>query len=738
MEQLLSLIPSLFEGNGNLASLVSLLPSGILPTVLNSPYGPAVIDVLNSQTGNRPLEYSDRLLSIFPIPKFAWTGTGVLKVVSMAKTLVGNDIPKPVIELVMTTQYNIYGSFPSSADILPSAIFVAVNAVLMVAHFYVFARGFMRRHYFYLSFGLGWQCIFSALGFGMRIGWSKNILELKLGIASTIFIILSIVLINFMNFLLAHRILTYRHPETGDSSWFGYLMILLYLGFLGVLLMAIVTQITIFSYFLDYTHWRQATSGMQASSVLIAIFSAAAVFIIIAAYVMPRGILPLHTQSRLRLSASNIESYGMFYFPPKHSQIIQYKGDPSAKMESGELAARVINGRDLGTSAMIVIFTTLLLLATAAMRCATIMIGDRYAAKIKPVYSPTWFYIGFGLFETVANVIYLVIRVDLRFYIPDWPRSGNGPGINPVYLDYSGWKNEKLTLVDGTQVAAPPAVYSSGYKSDFQELEHMSELPELPDRKTPPEMLKHASYAPMEKAAYNPLTYGRPISGLTDVIHVPEDPFEPTHSLENQAYPSEKAVYTTNVPETPRNNPMRLATPEDPFGDKTYSEPALGISYGQQPSYGDPIHGPASPQQFPEIPGTPMSSIANGDNPINPSNNTTSEIQGKTSSSIPGNPISTSGYPPSTNYATLTAQATPTSPSLATVLENSEQSSPRDSLVPATATVATATTATGYDVISRPILPMPTPHYSIDSTEFNYYAKPYQESKDDASQRSVG
>lgn len=425
-EQLLALLPKLFQGNGNLAGPVSLLPYGLLSTILETQYGPAIVDILNSQD-TLPLNYDSRLLTLFPIPPSAYTGTGIVKIVAMAYKIVGTNIPQFVLDLVMTTQYNIFGNFPKrNVDTIPCAIFLVINCVLALANFYVFARGLMRNHNFYLMFGLGWQCLFNCLGFGMRLGWAQDILQLRLGIGSTVFIILSIVTINFMNFLLAHRILTYRHPETGDATWFGLLMVLVYLAFCGVLLMAIVTQVAIFSYFLDYNHWRQATSAMQASSVLIVLFSAGGVLIIIAGYAIPRGAIPLHHKSRLRLPASNIESYGMFYFPPKHSQVVQYRSDPAMKLDSGQLAARTINGKDLHTSSVIVIFTSLILAGTAAMRCATIMMGERWEMDSKFIYSPTAFYIGFGVFEVIVNVIFLVFRIDLRFYIPDWPKKGRG------------------------------------------------------------------------------------------------------------------------------------------------------------------------------------------------------------------------------------------------------------------------------------------------------------------------
>ncbi|SEI30856.1 YALIA101S01e09208g1_1 [Yarrowia lipolytica] len=509
-EQLLSLLPKLVTGPGALSGIVSHLPNGLVETLLNSPYGPAVIDILTSQVGNRPLEYDDLLMSIFPIPVWAKTGTGVMKIVSMAHDIVGFNLPQSVINLVLTTQYNIYGGFPTPADVAPSAVFVAVNVILMAAHFYIFFRGFLRRHYFWPSFGLGWQCILNCLGFGMRIGWGKNLLSLRLGIASTVFIILSIILINSMNLLLAHRIMTFRHPETGDATWFGMLMILVYLAIGGVLLLAVVTEVTIFSYFLDYTHWRQATGGMQAASVLIAVISVGGVFIIAIAYALPRGSLALSNQDRSRLPASNIESYGIFYFPPKFSQVLQYKGDPTAKISSGKLAARVINGRDLNFSASLIVITSVILCATSGMRAATTFIGDRWSHHNKPIFSPTLFYVGFGVFECICNVLYLVARVDLRFYIPDMPRKGYGPIlVDPETMQYTDpytdgrgvVMDEKKGFTDHVEdvINVPAPTYNPAYALSPQvamaaRAMNASQMPPLPKSGPPPPVNKHTDF----------------------------------------------------------------------------------------------------------------------------------------------------------------------------------------------------------------------------------------------------
>lgn len=493
LEQLLALIPRLFEGNGNLADVTSLLPHGVLETVLNSPYGPALVDVLNQGVGNRPLEYSDRLLSILPIPRFAKTGTGVVKVLRMSQQVIGDHIPESLVELVLTTQYNIFGNFPTSKDIAPSAVFVVVFAILAFGHFYVFGKGVSRKHNFWPSFGLGWHCILNVIGYGMRIGWARDVTNIRIGIASTILIVASVVYVNAMNLLLGHRILTYRHPETGDSTWFGTLMIANYIIIIGIIIMAIISQVVIFLYFLDYEHWRQATGAMQAASVFAVAVASGALINITVAYSLPRGALALHNDDRRRLTASNIESYGIMWYPPKYSQVLQYQADPSAKVDSGRLAARVLNGRDLGTSTIIIIITTVLLTVAASLRCAATFTSDRWSPHEKPIYSGTLFYIGFGVFETITNVIYLVARIDLRFYIPDWPLKGTGPltirpGTMEIYRDPYSRPNDK-TQYDANGRPITFGHYKNAAGVDFDLPGAPRDGQQLPAQPTAPQMV---------------------------------------------------------------------------------------------------------------------------------------------------------------------------------------------------------------------------------------------------------
>lgn len=630
VDQLLELLPKLVTGTGSLSGIVSHLPNGLLDTILNSPYGPALVDILTSQVGNRPLEYDDLLMSIFPIPVWAKTGTGVMHIVSMAHEIVGFNLPPSVINLVMTTQYNIYGGFPSPADIAPSAVFVAVNAILMAAHFYIFFKGFARRHYFWPSFGLGWQCILNCLGFGMRIGWGKDLLSLRLGIASTVFIILSIILINLMNLLLAHRIMTFRHPETGDATWFGALMILVYLAIGGVLLLAVVTEVAIFSYFLDYNHWRQATGGMQAASVLIAVVSVGGVFIIAIAYALPRGSLALSNQDRSRLPASNIESYGIFYFPPKFSQVLQYKGDPTAKMSSGRLAARVINGRQLDVSAMLIVITSVILCATSGMRAATTFIGDRWSPHAKAIFSPTLFYVGFGVFECICNVIYLLARVDLRFYIPDMPRKGYGPIlVDPETMQYTDpYADGKGTVLDEKQgftdhvedtinVPAPtynPAYALSPHVAMAAKQMSASPMPQLHQEPAAP-INKHTDFKELQTLPPNS-SFVEPPPIVPPMQHA-MPPMPMSHLM---AEP--KMLYTPQMVAPPRmpsaTSPKRHSpngSPILPSGSPTLPEVTLGSptqrSAGGSPNLRDmgPPRMPMGSPTIPQISHTPPPAV---------------------------------------------------------------------------------------------------------------------------------
>lgn len=578
LEQLLAQIPKLFQGNGNLATLVSLVPYGIFTTLLESPYGPAIVDILNSQD-TMPLQYDGRLGSLFPIPKYAYTGTGVVKVVKMAHDLAGPKIPTYVLDLVMTSQYNIFGNFARRwIDLVPSAIFLVVNAILAAANFYVFIRGKLRNHNFYLTFGLGWQCVFNCLGFGMRVAWALDLINLRIAIGSTVCILLSIVVINFMNFILAHRILTFRHPETGDATWFSLLMMLVYLGFLGVLFMAMLTQLVIFSFFLDYTHWRQATGAMQASAILICLFSVGGVFIILAAYVIPRGSIPLHHSSRLRLTASNIESYGLFYFPPKHSQVIQYKGDPTQMLDSGDLAARTIKGTDLHTSAMLVIFTSVILTATAGMRCATIMVGDRWEKHPKAIYSQTIFYIGFGAFEVICNVLFLVFRIDLRFYIPDKAKKGfSGIIVEDFDLEAKGeWdkQHESKDTTDFVFINVLPTTSEATY-GDLTKEKHSVEMRESEDTVREPPKTYTKQKAPTPSPIYmSPKTYAHEV--------IPGNP----PSLAKAVRPVKSPLPPISLPVSPIL-PVVMEKVETNSSHRSYSAGSVEVLSMPSPHYSD-------------------------------------------------------------------------------------------------------------------------------------------------------
>ena len=64
------------------------------------------------------------------------------------------------------------------------------------------------------------------LGFLLRALWSTDILKIKFGLASEVFLIVSTFIIVSANLILAQRLFTWRHPVGGSRKLFWDLCLL--------------------------------------------------------------------------------------------------------------------------------------------------------------------------------------------------------------------------------------------------------------------------------------------------------------------------------------------------------------------------------------------------------------------------------------------------------------------------------------------------------------------------------
>lgn len=358
-------------------------------------------------------------------------GTGTLFLSEKAKNLMGPKLPQILVEYSTATQLNLFGNYPEKSDVAPSALFIALFSIIAILHLTVFSINYYRGHYFWLSLGWVFYAICRVLGFALRIVWSRDLTDCKVGITSEVFLIVPTVLIASFNLVLAQRIFTWRHPVGGSRRIFWTLMWILYALVAGVVAMTIVTSAGLNIYLLSEANYARYKKVIMCTSVLIIVYSLTAVGLILLAWLFK----PTKKDENLyTYQPWWIESFSPFYFVKK--------GEPQAaaisflkRNHNHRYAIRVIaathhlhktvkgltNQRgDLthNVSLMIIGVTTLIILVSSILR-SIICFQGRMMYFTSPVGSPAVMYVFWGALEFGVNLLYIIGRVDLRFYRPD-------------------------------------------------------------------------------------------------------------------------------------------------------------------------------------------------------------------------------------------------------------------------------------------------------------------------------
>jgi hypothetical protein len=364
----------------------------------------------------------------------AASGTGILKLLPMTEKMFGGTVPPYLVTYALNQQLAIFGDYPTSSDVAPSAIFTAVFAILFLAHLYIFFKNCSRGHKFWLTLGFAFYCMIRFIGFGMRISWAKDIQRLEVGMASEVFIIIPIVLLASFNLVLAQRIFTWRHPHIGSEWWFWSCMIVVYTVVTGVVVMAILGSLIPYIYFLSEHHYTMCKQVSRAAAILCVLYSVLAASLVIGAFL----IKPTPKSDKIwTYQPWWIESFDVFYYVPKGScrraEETFAEREPSAGDAVRIIASTTHYHNTLekvhsvtskkgtlthNTSMSIIGLTTVILLLSSVFRCVSTFIDQTHANQ-SWIYKPVVMYIMFGFLETVINLVYLLGRVDLRFYRPD-------------------------------------------------------------------------------------------------------------------------------------------------------------------------------------------------------------------------------------------------------------------------------------------------------------------------------
>lgn len=365
----------------------------------------------------------------------AQPGTGVKPLLAKASKLLGGSVPQYLIDAQSEELMAMFGLYPTSVDKAPLILFAVLFGIFAIAHLGVWGMNLSRGHKFHLLFGFAFYNVMRLIGFALRAKWSSNIVQIDLGIACEVFLISPPVLLASLNLVLAQRVFTWRHPKGGDLGFFWAYMIGTYALVVGVVVMLILGGAIPFLYFLGHYRYQQCKGAFAAAAVFNLLYSANAIGLISLAYLFKPT---TKDQNTMVYQPWWIQSFSTFYYPPKNANKVAAETF-AARDHHARYAVRVMPSHvqhyntvleiaDLEETAppsllanhsiYIVTFLTVLLFAAATCRCISAF-GNKTWHTETNLHKPVVMYVLWGAFETIINVMYLVFRVDLRFYKPD-------------------------------------------------------------------------------------------------------------------------------------------------------------------------------------------------------------------------------------------------------------------------------------------------------------------------------
>jgi hypothetical protein len=286
------------------------------------------------------------------------------------------------------------GGHPTvSVDVPICAVFLALFIAGATSHMTLFRRNLARGHKFIPSAVTFGFCMSRIVANVIRIAWTCRITNVRLAIASQIFVAAGVLLLFILNLLYAQRMVRAVYPGIGWSHSVSWAFKVLY-GLVAVTIIMVITSVIQTSYTLNMN-----TLRIDRDILLYGV----TYFAFVSFLPIPLVVLVLLSPNRKR-----IESFG-----------------------SGSWVVKVL---------LVTLVASLLCLG-ASFRAGTSWMPPR------PITSPAWyhskacFYIFNFSIDICVVAIFLVGRVDQRFWVP------NGSSKVRHYRGYED--NEKETQAAG-------------------------------------------------------------------------------------------------------------------------------------------------------------------------------------------------------------------------------------------------------------------------------------------------
>ncbi|KAF2263354.1 hypothetical protein CC78DRAFT_284728 [Lojkania enalia] len=268
--------------------------------------------------------------------------------------------------------WGIGGIPKKSVDLPILSVFLALFIIGAVVHMIIFQINRKRDHKFLFSLAIFVFCMARIATCVLRIAATSLPSNIKLGIAAQIFVAAGVLILFIVNLIFAHRILRALHPALGWHRLVTVFLRTIYV--LIVFTLAIVIAATVQSFYTLRPRTRTIDRDLQLyASTFLTIISFLPIPMVLIALAVPHSKVP--------------EKFG-----------------------TGRFRTKVI----------ILLTGTTLICLGAAFRCGTAWKKPVPRSRPMPGYfSKACLYIFNFVVEILVVYLYAIMRVDLRFYVPD-------------------------------------------------------------------------------------------------------------------------------------------------------------------------------------------------------------------------------------------------------------------------------------------------------------------------------
>lgn len=265
----------------------------------------------------------------------------------------------------------------NKVDVPILSVFIVLFILGAIAHMTIFQLNMRRGHKFIMSGMMFGFCMARITACVMRIVWAERPTKIPIAIAAQVFVAAGVVLLFVINLIFAQRIIRASHPHSGWHPLFAKFFLAIYVLIVVSLIMLITAVVQSF-YTLNPNTLRIDRDIQLYGQTFYCVIAFLPFPLVLGGLVIPRK--------------TRIEKFG-----------------------SGRFRSKI----------RILLFTTGILTLGAAFR-----VGINYKTP-RPRNDPAWyyskacFYIFNFTLEYVVIILYVVVRVDTRFFVPD---GSKGPG----------------------------------------------------------------------------------------------------------------------------------------------------------------------------------------------------------------------------------------------------------------------------------------------------------------------